>query len=144
MYVYATKIEFKAKYSIVQSSCGGTITSIRGMLTSPYYPQSYPSNVECIWEIEASSGNYIELDINEMDIVESENCNQDYLEIRQKNELGKIVKLYCSNETVEDKITIFEKSWIKFRSVEGNVAKGFKLQWNYGECNQFLLVPMYL
>uniref|UniRef100_A0A0A1WR72 Cubilin n=1 Tax=Zeugodacus cucurbitae TaxID=28588 RepID=A0A0A1WR72_ZEUCU len=136
VYIYATKIEFKAKYSIVQNSCGGTVTSMRGILTSPYYPQSYPSNVECIWEIVASSGNYIELDIDEMDIVASENCNQDFLEIRQKNELGKIVSLYCSNETVTDKITIFERVWIKFRSVEGNTARGFKLLWNYAHYSE--------
>ncbi|XP_050336908.1 cubilin homolog [Bactrocera neohumeralis] len=136
LYIYATKIEFNAKYSIVQSSCGGTLTSIRGILTSPYYPQSYPSNVECVWEIKASSGNYLELDINEMDIVESENCNQDFLEIRQKNELGNIVKLYCSNETVAEKLIIFERAWIKFRSSEGNTARGFKLQWNYAHNNE--------
>lgn len=106
---------------------------MRGILTSPYYPQSYPSNVECVWEIKASPGNYIELSINELDIVKSENCNEDFLEIRQTSALGKILQVFCSNEVVTDRIVVFERAWLKFRSVEGNTANGFKLQWNYGE-----------
>ncbi|XP_053955149.1 cubilin homolog [Anastrepha ludens] len=134
--IYASKIEFKAKYSIVQSSCGGVLTSLRGILTSPFYPQSYPSNVECMWEIKAAAGNHVELMVESLDIMNSENCNQDFLEIRQSNERGQIIRLYCSNETVTEKIVLFENAWIKFRSVEGSTGNGFKLAWNYAHNNE--------
>ncbi|XP_067648024.1 cubilin homolog [Eurosta solidaginis] len=134
--VYTSKIEFIAKYSIVQSSCGGIITSMHGILTSPFYPQSYPSNVECVWQIKASAGNSIEIDIDDLDIATSEKCNEDFLEIRQSDESGKIARIYCSNEKETDDLVIFEKAWIKFRSIQGSTGNGFKISWNYAHNNE--------
>ncbi|XP_017464514.1 PREDICTED: cubilin homolog [Rhagoletis zephyria] len=134
--VHASQIEFTAKYSVTQNSCGGILTSLRGILTSPLYPQSYPSNVECVWEIKAAAGNNIELDVQELDIRSSENCNQDFLEVRQDNERGRMLRLYCSNDTGTDKIVTFEKMWIKFRTIVGSTGAGFKLAWNYVHNNE--------
>lgn len=52
---------------------------------------SYPNNVECTYSIEASDGNRVSLTIEMLDIVSSEYCNTDYLEVRELNRTGRIL-----------------------------------------------------
>lgn len=60
------------------------LTDQSGDITSPYFPRKYPSNQDCNWEIIASKGNQVKLEIKNMQI---ENCGQeglctcDYLQI---------------------------------------------------------------
>ena len=54
-----------------------------GVLTSPYYPRRYPSNVKCSWKIIASKGERILLFIEDIHIAEcGSSCTCDYLEIQ--------------------------------------------------------------
>ena len=56
-----------------------------GVITSPFYPRKYPVNQDCFWEISASKGNFVKLDITDMEIHrcgEEGACTCDYLEIR--------------------------------------------------------------
>ena len=53
-----------------------------GVITSPFYPRKYPLNQNCFWEISASKGNFVKLDITDMQIHNCAACNCDYLEIR--------------------------------------------------------------
>ena len=55
-----------------------------GVITSPFYPRKYPVNQDCFWEISASKGNFVKLDITDMEIHRcgAEGvCACDYLEI---------------------------------------------------------------
>ncbi|KAH8322862.1 hypothetical protein KR059_009186 [Drosophila kikkawai] len=120
----------EAQYSTLENTCGGNITSPRGFLTSPSYPNSYPSNVECVWSFETRPGNALEINFEAMDIVKSEHCNEDYLELRS-GVLGRLLGLYCSKEVPDKPLVVMSQLWIKFRSKPGNTAAGFKLRWNY-------------
>lgn len=51
----------------------------------------YPNNIECEWVIQASEGNKMLITIEDLDIEESEHCNEDYLEIRETNSIGKLI-----------------------------------------------------
>ena len=54
-----------------------------GILTSPYYPRRYPSNVKCSWKIIASKGERILLFIEDIQITNcGSSCTCDYLEIQ--------------------------------------------------------------
>ena len=54
-----------------------------GVLTSPYYPRRYPSNVKCSWKIIASNGERILLFIEDIHITNcGSSCTCDYLEIQ--------------------------------------------------------------
>lgn len=52
---------------------------------------SYPNNIECEWTIEASSGNQMGITIEMLDIDQSDQCNDDYLEIREQSSEGKLL-----------------------------------------------------
>lgn len=128
-------IRFKAMYSIFDTACGGDIHSIHGSIASPNYPNSYPLNTECVWNIIASPGNRITLSINEIAIPKTDDfCNQDYLEIREMSESGSIIGIYCGNNP-ETNLTSSSGLYIKFRSGNVVVGKGFKLEYAYGSLN---------
>ena len=60
-----------------------TLNKTSGVLTSPYYPRRYPSNVNCSWKIIASKGESIVLSIEDIDIVDcGSSCTCDYLKIQ--------------------------------------------------------------
>ena len=57
-----------------------------GVITSPFYPRRYPNNQDCIWQITASKGNRVKLEIEDtLDIFECgffQRCLCDYLEVQ--------------------------------------------------------------
>ena len=60
-----------------------TLNETSGILTSPYYPRRYPSNVKCSWKIIASKGERILLFIEDIHIAEcGSSCTCGYLEIQ--------------------------------------------------------------
>ena len=60
-----------------------TLTETSGVLTSPYYPRSYPSNEKCSWKITANEGERIVLVIEDLHIRDcGSSCSCDYLEIQ--------------------------------------------------------------
>ncbi|XP_055841856.1 cubilin homolog [Episyrphus balteatus] len=130
------RMSYTAKYTRTETACGGVLTSLRGSLASPFYPESYPSNVECIWILNAPSGNYLELTFDQMNITNSENCNLDYLEIRETSITGRLLGVFCSNVIPKDSLQGFERIWIKFRSAEGSTGLGFRLSWTNSQLNE--------
>ena len=54
-----------------------------GVITSPFYPRYYPGNQECRWQITASKGNRVVMNIEDMDIERcGQTCTCDYLEVQ--------------------------------------------------------------
>lgn len=131
LHIFSNNINFYARYSTAQHSCGGIIESARGSLASPYYPSTYPSNIDCTWVLHGTKGTFLELTFDKLDIVTSEHCNEDYLEIRTWSE-SKILGVYCGAVIPDKPIVSYERFWLRFHSSEGNTGKGFKLSWNYG------------
>ncbi|KAH8024576.1 hypothetical protein HPB51_025558 [Rhipicephalus microplus] len=55
---------------------------------------------------------------------ESEFCNKDYLEIRERNAHGKLLGRFCGEDTPMN-ITLANGLWLKFHSDDTDVAAGF-------------------
>lgn len=126
---------FRALISSIKSYCGGDFDSIEGFISSPGYPNSYPLNIECIWKLNAAPSNIFELEFRDFDLESSEYCNNDYLEIRLDNSSGLIIgdRRLCGklgDQTLAIPKLLVEKPgslWLKFRTDEIGVAKGFLL-----------------
>ena len=59
------------------------LTDASGVITSPFYPRFYPNDQNCIWEIIASDGKRLKLEIEKtMDIPNCRSCSCDYLDIQ--------------------------------------------------------------
>ena len=68
-------------YLLVFPECGGYFNRSTASLQSPLYPDHYPSNTRCGWQIEQLPGYVIDLVFDEFELEFSVNCTQDYLEV---------------------------------------------------------------
>uniref|UniRef100_A0A665V841 Cubilin n=1 Tax=Echeneis naucrates TaxID=173247 RepID=A0A665V841_ECHNA len=55
---------FLATWTTDSSGCGGVIHADTGTFKSPNYPQNFPANVECSWQVIAHEGNHLEISYN--------------------------------------------------------------------------------
>ena len=74
------------------ATCGGRLSGTSGTITSPNYPQSYGTNVDCNWVVEGPAGHFLTFTFTEFNTESAENCTTaDYIEIRDINSTGKIL-----------------------------------------------------
>lgn len=123
-------VHLKAFYTTFDNSCDGDVFAESGYITSPNYPSSYPSNIECIWTIGVSPGNKIRLAILNLNIVQTPSCNVDYLEIRETTEDGRLLNVLCGSNDYFGEI-LGSGIWMKFRSGIIGTAQGFQLRFDY-------------
>ncbi|XP_056419592.1 deleted in malignant brain tumors 1 protein [Hyla sarda] len=63
------------------TNCGGLLTQMYGNITSPFYPNPYPANSHCVWDIRAPVGYYIQLSFLHLDIEPHPYCSYDWITI---------------------------------------------------------------
>ena len=70
--------------SFLTLECGRTYQENADSFESPDYTDGEPppEGTKCEWRITATHGERIVLEINKMDIYQSEDCQSDYIEIR--------------------------------------------------------------
>ncbi|BFG01859.1 cubilin homolog [Drosophila madeirensis] len=127
--------EFEGHFMTMDTVCGSLYASISGRFSTPYYPDSYPPNIDCVWVLAASEGNSLSLTIESMDLEQSDGCNRDYLEVREKFERGPLIGVYCGNQ-VPGVIHSRGSIWMKFKSDDDNVGEGFMASYNYERHNE--------
>ena len=76
------------------TTCGGAYSNDSGILTSPFYPNTYPDLAICVYLISQPYGKYINISFVTLDIncqgfikhsVESHVMTSDYIELRDGN-----------------------------------------------------------
>ncbi|KAM7304337.1 tolloid-like protein 1 [Ixodes scapularis] len=68
-----------------EDACGGVIEASNGTITSPSFPDLYPSNKNCIWEIVASPQYRITLNFTHFDLEgNNQDCEYDKVDIHSK------------------------------------------------------------
>uniref|UniRef100_A0A671XF34 Cubilin n=1 Tax=Sparus aurata TaxID=8175 RepID=A0A671XF34_SPAAU len=74
---------FMASWSADSSGCGGVIHADTGAIKSPNYPQNFPANVECSWQIIAHEGNHLEMSFDsDFQIPDSTGtCQSSYIKV---------------------------------------------------------------
>ncbi|XP_053662149.1 cubilin homolog [Anopheles marshallii] len=117
-------------YTTLDNACGGSLTALMGEFSTPNYPDTYPLNVECVWKLSASPGNKMTLSFKELDIEPTDDCNGDYLEVRERDANGPLLGDFCGNQ-IPTNLTEASSFWIKFRSNGAGVSKGFLAEYAY-------------
>ena len=117
-----------------------TSNETSGVLTSPYYPRRYPSNLKCSWKIIASKGERILLFIEDIHIAPcGSSCTCDYLEIQNGlSSDGISVRRRCGYKdrgivyhSVKDVLTVtFVSDSGTYRRYRGFKATYIKVKYN--------------
>ena len=86
-----------SQWSYHNGDCGGMLRSPSGILSSPSYPDKYPSNAECVYTISQPNDTYISLTFLMFDVWPGQPCeNEDYLEVRDgSSEKSPLIGLFC-------------------------------------------------
>ncbi|NXP50466.1 NRP2 protein, partial [Heliornis fulica] len=112
--------------------CGGRLNSKdAGYITSPGYPNDYPSHQNCEWVIYAPESNQkIILNFNPHFEIEKHDCKYDYIEIRDgDNEAADLLGKHCGNIAPPTIISSGPSLYIKFTSDYARQGAGFSLRY---------------
>ncbi|XP_032635115.1 neuropilin-2 isoform X3 [Chelonoidis abingdonii] len=113
-------------------SCGGRLNSKdAGYITSPDYPQDYPSHQNCEWVIYAPEANQkIILNFNPHFEIEKHDCKYDFIEIRDgDSESADLLGKHCGNIAPPTIISSGSSLYIKFTSDYARQGAGFSLRY---------------
>lgn len=129
--------KFFLTYSVLESDCGAVLFSETGEFSSPGYPLTYRPNMRCEWTIQVSPGYEMILQFHDMDILDSEKCNGDYVEVRKVNSSGDLIGFYCGNRlppAIKNKGDI----WVMFESstFDGGAGRGFLAEFILNRMNE--------
>ncbi|CEF59375.1 Astacin-like metalloendopeptidase [Strongyloides ratti] len=110
--------------------CGGKLTKRKGFIESPNFPELYPYNISCQWEIEVSKNMLVAIKILYIEIEKSGNCMYDNIEFYEESN-GELLLRTCGsyNETISVVTKESNKMKIIFNSDASNNKNGFLLQY---------------
>lgn len=104
-YSCACRLGYKLRSDMktCEINCGGIINATNGTIESPAFPNAYPANEECIWEIVSNDPYRIVLNFTHFELEGShlvqEECDYDSVRISSKYRDGRMNQqaVYCSN-----------------------------------------------
>ena len=85
---------FEIEYGPFNLRCGGNYSNKSGILTSPLYPDAYPT-ADCVYLISQPNGTLVNISFLTFDV----NCHEDFLEVRDGNsEDSPLMGKYCGEK----------------------------------------------
>lgn len=123
---------FEMEWDATATGCGGVLTSHRGSLSSPNYPEAYGENAQCTWRITVNRGSTIQIVISDLDMEEHHECYYDYLEIfNGRDSSGESFGRFCTPENYPLRIdTTGNDAFIRMKTDVSNQGRGFNLRYN--------------
>ncbi|XP_068113667.1 tolloid-like protein 2 isoform X1 [Hyperolius riggenbachi] len=131
--------ELTADKKSCEVACGGFITKQDGTITSPGWPNEYPTNKNCVWQVVAPAQYKISLQFEVFDLEGNEFCKYDYVEIRSGlSSESKLHGRYCGTETPEVITSQGNSIRLEFKSDNTVSKKGFKVNFfsDKDECSK--------
>ncbi|XP_070540437.1 cubilin-like isoform X1 [Ptychodera flava] len=118
--------------------CGGRYSPSLNMLSfeTPSIGSRglYPPSVVCKWVFKPPLGDKGSIIFEYFDLERTENCNNDYLEIRKgRRDVSPLYGKYCGTD-IPGMITIDGDIYVKFSSNDVDQRTGFRAHYRVGEC----------
>uniref|UniRef100_A0A8C9YW27 CUB domain containing protein 2 n=1 Tax=Sander lucioperca TaxID=283035 RepID=A0A8C9YW27_SANLU len=119
--------------------CGGVLTGLSGVISSPGYPQEYSNNADCSWAIHVSNTSVVTLVFLDFQLENNEGCNFDFVALFDgptvtHRHLGK----YCGADKPPNIVTTSNHLLVIFKSDFNIGGRGFKAYYYSAECQQVL------
>uniref|UniRef100_A0AAY4BGR8 CUB domain-containing protein n=1 Tax=Denticeps clupeoides TaxID=299321 RepID=A0AAY4BGR8_9TELE len=97
--------------------CGGVLTGLSGIISSPGYPHEYSNNADCSWTVQVSNSSVVTLVFLDFQLENNEGCNFDFVALfdgptTKHQHLGN----YCGSERPPDTMTTSNKLLVIFKS----------------------------
>uniref|UniRef100_A0A8C6T2M0 Metalloendopeptidase n=1 Tax=Neogobius melanostomus TaxID=47308 RepID=A0A8C6T2M0_9GOBI len=115
------------KHDCKEAECEHKIHSSSGTLSSPNWPDKYPSRKECTWDISATPGHRVKITFSEFEIEQHQECAYDHLEAFDGDgDTATILGRLCGSKTPEPLISTGNKMYLRFISDASVQRKGFQ------------------
>ncbi|XP_048459036.1 bone morphogenetic protein 1 isoform X3 [Rhincodon typus] len=115
------------KHDCKEAECEHKIYSAIGTITSPNWPDKYPSRKECTWEISATPGHRVKIVFSEFEIEQHQECAYDHLEVFDgETDKFAILGRFCGSMIPAPVISTGNKMFIRFVSDASVQRKGFQ------------------
>ncbi|KAF3858008.1 hypothetical protein F7725_011209 [Dissostichus mawsoni] len=119
--------------------CGGVLTGLSGVISSPGYPLEYSNNADCSWAIHVSNTSVVTLVFLDFQLENNEGCNFDFVALFDgptvtHHHLGK----YCGADRPPIIVTTSNHLLVLFKSDFNIGGRGFKAYYYSDECQQVL------
>ncbi|KAJ3595432.1 hypothetical protein NHX12_004736 [Muraenolepis orangiensis] len=119
--------------------CGGVLTGLSGIISSPGYPREYSNNADCSWTIHASNGSVVSLVFMDFQLENNEGCNFDFVALFDGPTVAhRHLGNYCGGDSPPDTVTTSNQLLVVFKSDFNIGGRGFKAYYYSGECQQVL------
>uniref|UniRef100_A0A8C6UAK3 Metalloendopeptidase n=1 Tax=Neogobius melanostomus TaxID=47308 RepID=A0A8C6UAK3_9GOBI len=115
------------KHDCKEAGCDHTVNSVSGIITSPNWPDKYPSKKACTWALTTTPGHRIKIAFNELDMEAHLECAYDHIEIYDGRD-GKAPTLgrFCGTKKPPPITSSSNKLFIRFFSDNSVQKKGFE------------------
>uniref|UniRef100_A0A8C2FPT7 Metalloendopeptidase n=1 Tax=Cyprinus carpio TaxID=7962 RepID=A0A8C2FPT7_CYPCA len=111
------------------AACGGFISKLNGSFTSPGWPQEYPPNKNCVWQLIAPVQYRITLLFDTFEIEGNDVCKYDYVEVHSSLSTdAKLHGKFCGTEKPEAITSQLNSMRVEFKSDNTVSKRGFKAQ----------------
>ncbi|XP_041910862.1 CUB and sushi domain-containing protein 1 [Arvicola amphibius] len=108
------------------ATCGGTLTSMSGVILSPGFPGSYPNNLDCTWKISLPIGYGAHIQFLNF----STEANHDYLEIQNgPYHSSPMMGQFSGPDLPASLLSTTHETLIRFYSDHSQNRQGFKLSY---------------
>ncbi|MBZ3876498.1 CUB and sushi domain-containing protein 1 [Sciurus carolinensis] len=106
------------------ATCGGTLTSLGGVILSPGFPGSYPNNLDCTWKISLPIGYGAHIQFLNF----STEANHDYLEIQNgPYHTSPMIGQFSGTDLPLALLSTTHETLVRFYSDHSQNRQGFKL-----------------
>ncbi|XP_059958484.1 bone morphogenetic protein 1 isoform X1 [Mesoplodon densirostris] len=115
------------KHDCKEAGCDHRVTSTSGTITSPNWPDKYPSKKECTWAISSTPGHRVKLTFMEMDIESQPECAYDHLEAYDgRDAKAPVLGRFCGSKKPEPVLATGSRMFLRFYSDNSVQRKGFQ------------------
>uniref|UniRef100_A0A8C6JX02 Metalloendopeptidase n=1 Tax=Melopsittacus undulatus TaxID=13146 RepID=A0A8C6JX02_MELUD len=121
-----------------EAGCEHKLSGAEGVMSSPNWPDKYPSRKECTWDISATPGHRVKVTFNEFEIEQHQECAYDHLEMYDgPNSKSPVLGRFCGSKKPDPVVASTNKMFLRFYSDASVQRKGFQAK-HSTECGGLL------
>uniref|UniRef100_A0A8C3KEW4 Metalloendopeptidase n=1 Tax=Calidris pygmaea TaxID=425635 RepID=A0A8C3KEW4_9CHAR len=121
-----------------EAGCEHKLSAAEGTMSSPNWPDKYPSRKECTWDISATPGHRVKVTFNEFEIEQHQECAYDHLEMYDgPNSKSPVLGRFCGSKKPDPVVASTNKMFLRFYSDASVQRKGFQAK-HSTECGGLL------
>uniref|UniRef100_A0A8C6T2T2 Metalloendopeptidase n=1 Tax=Neogobius melanostomus TaxID=47308 RepID=A0A8C6T2T2_9GOBI len=122
------------KHDCKEAGCDHVVNNVVGIISSPNWPDKYPSKKACTWSVSTTAGHRIKLIFNEIDMEAHMECVYDHLEIYDgRDARSPILGRFCGTKKPSPVISSDNKMFLRFFSDNSVQKRGFEASYR-AEC----------